>query len=514
MNSARAVEVIVVGAGLGGLSAALCLASRGVRVHVVEASDRIGGKAGIEVVDGVEFDTGPSVLTMPDAIDEVFRRAGTSLRDELVLREERPAFRYLYPDGAVVDVFTRSDETLDSIERALGSTARRELAAFLDYARVIWESAAPHFVFGEAPSVGGMLRMGPLALARVTKVDALRSMLSAIDARVKEPHLRDLLLRYATYNGSDPRRAPATMNCIAHVELGLGGYGVDGGIYALVRALARNAERLGTTIETGARVVAIRATRGRVEGVELADGRNLDAKIVIANADVSHVATQLLPRAHRNAIKHRSDPSMSGWTGVLRARRRSGEHARVAHTVLFPRDYLQEFVDIFDRETEPTEPTVYLCAQEPCHGRTGWPDDEAVFLMANAPAEPADGVDAPRDAAALRERVLARLTSAGLVDSGDAIVWARTPADMATRFPGTRGAIYGSSSNGMFAAFQRPPNRVSALPGLYLASGSAHPGGGMPLCVLSGRRAADQALEDGLGRTHPARMPAPNAAPR
>ncbi len=502
MSARVPAEALIVGAGLGGLSAAVCLAARGVRVHVLEASARVGGKAGVEVVDGVEFDTGPSVLTMPEAIDEVFRRAGTSLRAELVLREENPAFRYLYPDGTALDVFTRPEETLVSVERALGVTARRELAGFLEYARQIWDSAAPHFVFGEAPSFGGMLRLGPLALARVTKVDALRSMQSAIDSRVREPHLRELLLRYATYNGSDPRRAPATMNCIAHVELGLGGYGIEGGIYALVRALARVAERLGATLETNARVTEIRTARGRVTGVALADGRALDAKVVIANADASHVATHLLPRAHSRAVKHRGEPSMSAWTGVLRARRRVGDRARVPHTVLFPKDYLREFADIFDHDAPPTEPTVYLCAQEPCHGRTGWAEHEPVFVMANAPPEPEHGSREPRDAHVLRERVLQRLSAAGLTDPDDTVVWQRGPADLAAHFPGTRGALYGTSSNGMFAAFQRPPNRVNDLPGLYLASGSAHPGGGMPLCVLSGRRAADQALEDGLAHSH------------
>jgi len=500
-------DALVVGAGLGGLSAAVCLAARGVRVHVLEAGERIGGKAGVEVVDGVEFDTGPSVLTMPEAIDEVFRRAGTSLRAELTLREERPAFRYLYPDGKTVDVFTRPEETLASVEKSLGASARRELAAFLDYARTIWDSAAPHFVFGEAPSVGGMLRLGPAAIARVTKVDALRSMSSAIESRVRDPYLRPLLMRYATYNGSDPRRAPATMNCIAHVELSLGGFGIEGGIYALVRALARVAERLGVTIETGARVTGIRAPRGRIESVTLADGRALDATIVVANADASHVAEHLVAPGQRQAIKHAGEPSMSAWTGVLRARRRTGEAARAPHTVLFPRDYLGEFVDIFDHDRPPGDPTVYLCAQEPCHGRRGWEHDEPIFVMANAPPEPAQGHRDPQIAVRLRERVLARLVGAGLIDADDRLVWERSPADLAARFPGTRGAIYGTSSNGMLAAFQRPPNRVASIAGLYLASGSAHPGGGMPLCVLSGRRAAEQALEDGLVRPRVTPLP-------
>jgi 1-hydroxycarotenoid 3,4-desaturase len=499
-------DAVIVGAGLGGLAAGVSLAARGLRVRVFEAAERPGGKAGVEVVDGVEFDTGPSVLTMPDAVDGVFRRAGTSLSAEVALREPEPAFRYLWPDGTRVDVFARVERTLDSVGAALGSDARRELAGFLDYAADIWSSAAPYFVFGDAPTVTGVLKLGPRALWRVTKVDALRSMQSAIEARVRDPHLRDVLMRYATYNGSDPRRAPATLNCIAHVELALGGYGVEGGIGELVRALVRVGERHGLEIETGARVESVLVEAGRAAGVRLADGRVARAEAVVANADVAHVAGELLPPQARGVVDGRGEPSMSGFTAVLRARRRSGDAARVAHTVLFPtRPYTEEFADVFDRDRPPEEPTVYLCAQEPCHGRAGWPEHEPVFVMANAPPEPPAGRPRrdPEVWSTLRERLLGRAVRAGLLDDADRVVWERTPAALAERFPGTRGAIYGTSSNGLMAAFQRPANRVAGLPGLYLASGSAHPGGGMPLCVLSGRRAADCALEDGLATRAP-----------
>jgi len=187
---------------------------------------------------------------------------------------------------------------------------------------------------------------------------------------------------------------------------------------------------------------------------------------------------------------------MSGWVGIVRARRRTGTEARVAHTVLFPGAYLEEFADIFDRDRPPAEPTVYLCAQEACHGRAGWAEEEPVFVMANAPAEP---VDAPRAAATwdrLRDTSLARVRAAGLCGEADALAWERTPAGLAAEFPGSRGSIYGAASNSPWAAFRRPPNRVPGVRGLYLASGSAHPGGGVPLCVLSGAAAARAILRD------------------
>jgi len=264
-------------------------------------------------------------------------------------------------------------------------------------------------------------------------------------------------------------------------------------MYEVARALARVAERAGARIHTGARVERIR-TDGRVRGVETADGRRWPADAVVGNADAAHVLAGLLPRA---AARHApATPSMSGWTGIVRARRRAGGDARVAHTVLFPGTYLDEFADIFDRDRPPAEPTVYLCAQEACHGRAGWAGEEPVFAMANAPAEPAHAPRAAEVWERLRAAVMERTRAAGLRDADDRLAWERTPGDLAAEFPGSRGSIYGAASNSPLSAFRRPANRVPGVRGLYLASGSAHPGGGVPLCVLSGAAAARAVLED------------------
>lgn len=483
-------HAVVVGAGLGGLAAAIELAARGWRVTVLEAAPEPGGKAGVVTLDGVEIDTGPSVLTLPEVLDAVLRAGGSSLADELELRSPSPGFRYLWPGGDRFDVFHTPEETVASAAATFGADAGRELSAFLEYSRRIWEAAAPNFVMGAAPSVAGLLRIGVRAVGLVADIDSLRTMERAVAGRVEHPRLRDVLGRYATYNGSDFRTAPATLNCIAHVELGLGGYGVRGGVHAIVRALVRVAERLGVAITCGRPVTRIRVAGERVAGVETAAGP-VDAEVVVVNADAGLLGEGLLDPAVPTRVRVEAPRSMSGWNGILRAARRGGAEARVAHTVLFPdRPYVDEFVDIFDHDRPPAEPTVYLCAQEACHGRAGWVDAEPVFVMVNAPAEPPG---APRPAAVWDEverTAMARLLTANLVDPGDALLWRRTPADLAARFPGSRGALYGAASNGMFSAFKRPPNAVGRVPGLFLASGSAHPGGGMPLCLQSGRQAA------------------------
>lgn len=468
----------MIGAGVGGLAAAIDLAARGWRVTVLEAAAEPGGKAGTTVLDGVEVDTGPSVLTLPEVFDEILRLAGTSLPDEIELVRPSPAFRYVWPDGAVVDAHVDLDATLASVGAALGPAARDELAAFVAYAGRVWRVAERRFVRGRPPTWLDVV--SPSAIVDLMAIDPLRSMAAAIRGRIREPHLRDLLLRYATYAGSDPRRAPATLNCIAHVELALGGFGVRGGIAALVRALVRAAESVGVEVRTGEPVVGVDVAAGRVLGARTARGP-VGAEVVVCNADAAYVA-DLVPGLSRVA----APTSTSGWTAIVRA----AIGPRIAHTVLFPARYEDEFVDLFERRRVPEDPTVYACAQRVCHGRAAWPDGEPVFVMVNAPPDEAG------DLAAMDGAVLARLRAAGLAADGDRVVWRRTPRELAARFPGSGGALYGAAHDGPMTSFRRAGNRVPGVRGLYLAGGSVHPGGGLPLAALSGRAAARAAWED------------------
>jgi phytoene dehydrogenase-like protein len=440
---------------------------------------------------GVEVDTGPSVLTLPEAFDQVLAPAGVRLSALVRLRQPDPAFRYHFADGLVLDLRPSVEDSLAAVRAALGARPAEQLAAYLQHVRGIWEVSAPSFVYGPPPSFAGLMALGPLALGMVRRIDPLRSLWQSICALVEEPHLRLLLARFATYNGSDPRRAPATLGCIAHVELALGGFGVEGGIGALVRALVGLAEDLGVAFAYGAPVDGLVLDRdGAVRGVRRPGAPPLLADAVVCNNDAAQVATWLPGPGEGPRLVGRGAPSTSGWTGILRAAR--GAAPRPAHQVLFPADYLEEFADLFERGRAPADPSVYLCAQESCHGRRGWADAEPLFLMCNAPP-----VGVGQEDPALGDRALARVRARGLVGADDALVWSRQPGALGAQFPGSRGSLYGAASNDRAAAFQRPPNRVPRRPGLYLASGSAHPGGGMPLCFLSGRAAGVAALQDG-----------------
>lgn len=478
-------RAVVIGAGMGGLSAAIALAASGVSVTVLEQASEPGGKAGVVEIDGVRCDTGPSVLTLPEVFDELFAMAGTTLADQVELVHPDPAARYRWPDGTAVDLHVHLPGTLASVREALGAGAEAELASYMEYAGRIWRAAEPRFVRGPAPSVWSLFSPG--ALRDVLAIDPLRSMEAAIRSRVRNRYVRDILLRFATYAGSDPRRAPATLSCIAHVELALGGFGVAGGIGALVDALVRTAVMLGVDLQLDEPVDEVRVERGRVVGVRTAGGRTIDARIVVSNAESRHLLGALLPG--RPTPPHAT--STSGWNAIVAATRQAD---RAGHTVLFPEVYDHEFRDLFDRSRTPEDPAIYACAQAVTHRSPGWPGEEPLFVMVNTPPVP-DG--APEDGFHdLEAAVHRRLVQAGLVQATDPVRWRRTPRGLARRFPGSGGALYGRAHDGPFAALGRPGNRVRGVHGLYVASGSAHPGGGLPLAALSGRAAAAAAQQD------------------
>lgn len=484
-------SVAIVGAGMGGLAAAVALSGRSTwDVTVLEAASQPGGKVSVAGHDGVHFDTGPSMLSLVSILEALLESRGRSLESMLTLHRPVPVMRYHFGTGETLEVGAQRQQTRNEVERVLGKEAGREFDEFIQYAHKIWEVAAPHFVLGPAPKAITALKLGVSAMRDLMAIDASRTMMAALNSRVDDQRLRSLFMRYATFNGSDPRGAPATMHCISWVDQGLGGWSVEGGMFELVRVLERVAREGGVQMHYNR---PVRSIRQRTRGFEVQwEGGRRTVDAVIVNTCARQLVERLWDGDVDLGIGTEGRPSMSAWTAVIQARRRSN---RAAHTLLFPqREYVQEFVDIFDRCIPPTDPAIYLCAREKAHCASGWADAEPVFVMTNAPA--VSEVDVEVDWEEHQEQVMHRLRDQDLIDEDDEVVWRRTPGDLAKRFPCSRGSLYGRASNSRLAAFRRPPNRAPGVEGLYLAGGSFHPGGGVPLCIQSGRQAAKELLDE------------------
>ena len=490
-------SVIVVGGGLGGLSAAIHLAAAGIRVTILEQDGQVGGKMNEIREAGYRWDTGPTVITLRHVLAGLFEAAGRRMEDYLTLVPVDPLTRYHYPDGTVLDINASLAQTVANIEGLSDSTDGRDVDGylrFLSYAAQMYRITAPIILYRDPPTLRSILGLPPGDMLRV---DFRRTMDRAVRAYVHSPYLRQLFDRYATYLGASPYQARAFLNVIAHVELTAGLWYPLGGTYAIARAYDRLARELGVEIRTGARVARILTGHDKATGVELADGTIEHADIVVAGVDATTVYHDLLPEdvASRRLRRWREAPfSCSGFVLFLAV---EAEHPRLAHhNIFFTGDYRAEFDAIFHRGVPYEEPTTYVAItarSDPDHAPPG---GENWYVMTNVPPT-GPYWDWDREAQGYRDRVLERLAGLGLDVRG--CIRAEhvlTPLDIQRGTGAWRGALYGHSFNPFLASFRRPNNRSPDVRGLYLAGGTTHPGGGVPMVTLSGKTAARMVLRD------------------
>lgn len=529
MSYHPAKNIIVIGAGIGGLSAAIQLAARGHHVHMLERQPQVGGKLNQVVMQGFSFDTGPSLITMPFVLRDLFQTAQRRLEDYLELVPLDVTCRYFYRDGLVLNAWRDQQRLVQEFARLCPADGEA-LQRYIAYAGNIYQAAADPFLYHSLGGpcdvlgtfVGYVLSGHPLAkekeamqgeepssaLARLKAVFAALSptTLDRINGTFfADRHLRQLFNRYATYNGSSPYKAASVYSLISYVELSSGGWYIKGGIYTLARALKRLALELGVGIETNCNVRRILVERGEARGVTLENGLVQRSDVVIANSDVVTTHRELLSPAVRNERLvrrlerlERLEPSCSGFVLMLGVNKRYPQLSH--HNIFFSDDYRAEFDDLFVRHIAPVHPTIYICATS--HSDTSQAPEgyENIFILVNAPYLTAKS-NWPRDAAAYRERVLdvlARYPQAGLEDLQEHIICEEmlTPEDFWQKYGANRGSIYGVSSNARLAPFTRPGNRSKEIRNLYFVGGSTHPGGGVPLVALSGKIVAELIAQD------------------
>ena len=484
-------SVAVIGAGIGGLAAAIRLAAAGQAVTVFEAADAPGGKMRSFPSPAGPVDAGPTVLTLRGVFDDLFAAAGTRIEDHLRLIPQPVLARHFWSDGAQLDLLADPEASAAAIRAFAGPRAEAEFRAFQSH------SAALMAAF-DAPMIRALRPDALAAAGAALRAPALwptlalgRSLAADLAHRFTDPRLRQLFGRYATYVGGAPDRSPAVLALVWQAEAA-GVWAVEGGMNRLAQALEAVARALGVTFRYATPIARLELSGSRLAALITAAGARLPFHHAVFNGDPAALTDGLLGPAAQRALPRRAalPRSLSARVWAFAASVTGPDLS--FHNVLFADDAAAEFGPIAAAR-HPVDPTIYICAQDRAAGRPSGP--ERFEFILNAPALPHAQTD-PKEAETCRQMTFTRLARFGLsFDPWPELPALTTSQGFADRFPGSRGAIYGRSPHGSMASFLRPTARTR-IPGLYLAGGGAHPGAGVPMAALSGRNAAHAILQD------------------
>lgn len=484
------MKISIIGAGIGGLASACLLAAKGHQVKVFEKNENAGGKMNQVVAEGFRFDTGPSLLTMPFVLDRFYKACGSSLENELELKPLEPLCTYFYKDGTVFRNFDGKKKNVEEIKR-IAPEDLKTFEQFLNYAESLYRKTSDAFIFNPLYDFSDLKQLDLLSFFGI---DAFTTVSKRIDSMFSSSYLRQFFKRFTTYNGSSPFQAPATLNVIPHVEINLGGYYVQGGLYKLAESMLKLAMSAGVEFHFGAEVDLILTEQKKATGLQLKDGKVVKSDLVLSNSDATETKVHLLSdQAISQKAKEKArniEPSCSGYVLLLGIDRSYEQLSH--HNIFFTGDYETEFRQIFKEKVMPEDPTIYIANtsySDPSHAPNGASN---LFILVNAPYL-SKHYDWELNEEKYGDKIITELEKRGLDELSDHIQFRKsiTPVDFYEKYCSNKGSIYGTSSNSKFSAFVRPRNKSKEIEHLYFAGGSTHPGGGIPLVVQSAFNAVE-----------------------
>ncbi|MGV3541420.1 MAG: 1-hydroxycarotenoid 3,4-desaturase CrtD [Rufibacter sp.] len=482
-------KAVVIGSGIGGIAAAVRLAVKGYAVTVLEANASFGGKmTQFTLPGGYRFDAGPSLFTLPHLVDELFTLAGRNPKDYFQYQRLPIVTNYFWSDGTQLTAHANASDFAREVEEKLHVPQEQVLKHLRKVAR-LYHATEGTFLRKSLHRLDTYLTAEVLKTLPALPELGLATTMHAANARAfKDPRLVQLLDRYATYNGSDPYQAPGTLNLIPHLEFNIGAFYPTGGIYAIAQSLVKLAEELGVQFRYQEPVQEIITQGKKAVGVKTGQAE-YRAQVVVSNMDVVPTYRKLLPHQpapEKTLAQPRSSSALIYYWGIARQ-----FPALDLHNIFFSQNYQEEFEHIFRKGSVSTDPTVYVNITSKYTATDAPPGHENWFVMVNVPHNA--GQDWDTLIQQTRQNVLQKLSNTLGVEIEPLIkaerIW--DPRGIEADTSSYAGALYGSSSNNRMAAFLRHPNFTNKLKGLYFTGGSVHPGGGIPLCLLSAKIVGD-----------------------
>lgn len=477
------MKIGIIGAGIAGVAVAARLAARGHTVEVFEHNAYPGGKLSEFEQDGYRFDAGPSLFTMPMLVDAIFEAAGEDPREHFQYDRVPVVCRYQWDDGTCLSAFAEARDFAAEIEQVLKVPEQKTLR-FLNQSRRKYIVSGQIFLEKSLHKIGTWLNLKVLkAMFQIPSMDLFKSMNEVHERDLGHPKLVQLFNRFATYNGSDPYKAPGILTIIPHFEHGIGAFYPKGGMFSITNCLFELAQRKGSVFHFNHPVQEILVEGNKAIGL-VSKGQTHLFDAVVSNMDVYHTYKKLLPgekHPERTLQQERSSSALIFYWGI------KAEFPELQlHNIFFSKDYPAEFSAISAGQV-CDDPTVYVNITSKYSPNDAPPGHEAWFVMVNVPAN--QGQDWDEMVGRTRANVLQKLSKALGIDLKSLIATESTldPRSIEAKTASYQGALYGTSSNSPMAAFLRHPNFSNRLENLFFVGGSVHPGGGIPLCLLSAK---------------------------
>ena len=477
-------KVIVIGSGIAGLAVSIRLALKGYNVQVFEQNSYPGGKLSSFSIKDYRFDAGPSLFTMPHLVTELFKLAGEDVKNYFEFSKKEIACNYFWQDGTSFTAYGERKKFLKEVEKIFDEP-QYNVDQYLKKAKKKYDLTSSLFLEQSLHKLKTFISLDTLkALFQLKTFELHKSLHQANTQSFSSPHLIQLFDRYATYNGSDPYQTSGIMTLIQHLESAYGTFVPKNGMVSITESLFGLAKRLGVkfSFETG--VKEIKVNLGVVSGIKTNSG-SFSSDYVISNMDVFHTYKKLLPNEIPpiNGLKQeRSSSAVIFYWGI-----KQSFPDLDLHNIFFSKNYKKEFQAIFKDKTVSEDPTIYInitskeVVGDAPKGCENW------FIMINTPAD--HGQDWTQIVNRLRSHIITNISKRLNVDLKNLIVCEEvlTPPDIESKTQSYMGALYGASSNDTMAAFLRHPNFSNRIKNLYFCGGSVHPGGGIPLCLLSAK---------------------------